>query len=185
MNCLNVKQARFLGVSYTWVRDMTKRYFGRDGQRITRSAEPEPGEWIPVVERVAAGEMSLRAASDQLSVSVGRVKTMLAHVRGDIIDPTIARKRWMTSFLNQTNAALYRKRSVSIEPVFGNIKANLGFRRFALRGLDWSTQRMAPDLHSAQSAQTPARDTRPDEGGQTRPATPRRSPKIRATASDT
>ena len=68
---LSQRQAgAILGVSYTWVRDMTKRYFGRDGQRITRSAEPEPEEWIPVVERVAAGEISMRAASDQLSVSV-------------------------------------------------------------------------------------------------------------------
>ena len=33
------------------------------------------------------------------------------------------------------NTMLYRKRSVSIEPVFGNIKANLGYRRFARRGL--------------------------------------------------
>ena len=47
---------------------MTKRYFGRDGQRITASAEPEPQEWIPVIERVAAGEISLRAASDHLCV---------------------------------------------------------------------------------------------------------------------
>jgi transposase len=134
---LSQRQAgAILGVSYTWVRDMTKRYFGRDGQRITRSAEPEPGEWIPVVEGVAAGEMSLRAASDQLSVSVGRVKTMLAHVRGDITDPTMARKAMDDKLSQPDNAALYRKRSVSIEPVFGNIKANLGFRRFTLRGRD-------------------------------------------------
>jgi transposase len=134
---LSQRQAgAILGVSHTWVRDMTKRYFGRDGQRITRSAEPEPEEWIPVVERVAAGEMSLRAASDQLSVSVGRVKTMLAHVRGDIIDPTMARKAMDDKLSQPHNAALYRKRSVSIEPVFGNIKANLRFRRFTLRGRD-------------------------------------------------
>lgn len=133
---LSQRQAgAILGVSYTWVRDMTKRYFGHDGQRITRSAEPEPEEWIPVIERVAAGEISLRAASDDLSVSVSRVKTMLAHVRGDMIDPTIARKAMDDKLSQPDNAALYRKRSVSIEPVFGNIKANLGFRRFALRGL--------------------------------------------------
>jgi transposase len=132
---LSQRQAgAILGVSYTWVRDMTKRYFGRDGQRITRSAEPEPEEWIPIVERVAAGEISLRAASDDLSVSVSRVKTMLAHIRGDIIDPTIARNMMDNRLSQPENAALYRKRSVSIEPVFGNIKANLGFRRFALRG---------------------------------------------------
>ena len=36
---LSQRQAgEILGVSYTWVRDMTKRYFGRDGQRITRTA---------------------------------------------------------------------------------------------------------------------------------------------------
>ena len=33
------------------------------------------------------------------------------------------------------NAELYSKRSQTIEPVFGNIKANLGYRRFALRSL--------------------------------------------------
>lgn len=134
---LSQRQAgAILGVSYTWVRDMTKRYFGRDGQRITRSAEPEPAEWIPVVERVATGEMSLRAASDQLSVSVGRIKAMLVHVRGDVTDPTMARKAMADKLSQPDNAALYRKRSVSIEPVFGNIKANLGFRKFALRGRD-------------------------------------------------
>jgi Transposase DDE domain len=113
---------------------MTKRYFGRDGQRITRSAEPEPEEWIPIVERVAASEISLRAASDHLGVSVSRVKTMLAHVRGEIVDPTIARNAMNDKLSQPENAALYRKRAVSIEPVFGNIKANLGFRKFSLRG---------------------------------------------------
>ena len=132
---LSQRQAgAILGVSYTWVRDMTKRYFGRDGQRITRSAEPEPQEWIPVVERVAAGEISKRAASDHLSVSMTRVKTMLAHVQGDITDPTVARKAMDDKLAQTDNAMLYRKRSVSIEPVFGNIKANLGFRKFILRG---------------------------------------------------
>lgn len=132
---LSQRQAgAILGVSYTWVRDMTKRYFGRDGQRITRSAEPEPREWIPVIERVDAGEISMRAARDQLDVSVTRVKSMLAHVRGDGIDPTIARNIMNNKLSQPENAVLYRKRSVSIEPVFGNIKANLGFRKFSLRG---------------------------------------------------
>jgi transposase len=132
---LSQRQAgAILGVSYTWVRDMTKRYFGRDGQRITRSAEPEPREWIPVIERVVAGEISMRAARDQLDVSVTRVKSMLAHVRGDGIDPTIARNIMNDKLSQPENAVLYRRRSVSIEPVFGNIKANLGFRKFSLRG---------------------------------------------------
>lgn len=132
---LSQRQAgAILGVSYTWVRDMTKRYFGRDGQRITRSAEPEPAQWIPVIERLAAGEISMRAARDQLDVSATRVKSMLAHVRGEAIDPTISRKMMNDKLSQPENVMLYRKRGVSIEPVFGNIKANLGFRTFSLRG---------------------------------------------------
>jgi hypothetical protein len=59
---------------------------------------------------------------------------MLAHLRGEAVDPTIARNEMNDKLSQPANAALYRKRSVSIEPVFGNIKANLGFRKFTLRG---------------------------------------------------
>ena len=129
------KAGEVLGVSYTWVRDMTKRYFGTTGDRVTRTAEPEPEEWIPVIERLDRGEISKRAASDELTVSVGRVNTMLAHVRGEAIDPTIARKAMDDKLEQPEHADSYRKRSTSIEPVFGNIKGNLGYRRFARRGL--------------------------------------------------
>jgi transposase len=129
------KAGEILGVSYTWVRDMTKRYFGTEGQRLTRSAEPEPDEWIPVIERVDGGEISKRAAADTLTVSAARVNTMLAHVRGEATDPVIARKTMESRLEEPENAELYAKRSTSIEPVFGNIKGNLGYRRFARRGL--------------------------------------------------
>jgi transposase len=133
---LSQRQAgAILGVSYTWVRDMTKRYFGREGQRITRSAEPEPEEWIPVIERLDRGEISKRAAGDELTVSNSRVNTMLAHVRGEAIDPTIARKAMEAKLAEPDGIELYRKRQHSIEPVFGNIKANLGYRRFTLRSM--------------------------------------------------
>lgn len=133
---LSQRQAgKILGVSHTWIRDMTKRYFGTEGQRITRLAEPEPEEWIPVIERVVRGELSKRAAQDELTVSNGRVNAMLAHVRGEAIDPAIARKAMNEKLAEPTNAALYKKRSSTIEPVFGNIKGNLGYRRFARRGL--------------------------------------------------
>ena len=129
------KAGEILGVSYTWVRDMTKRYFGTEGQRITRSAEPEPEEWIPVLERLARGEISKRAASDELTISASRVNTMLAHVRGEAIAPAIARKTMEDKLEQPEHADRYRKRSTSIEPIFGNIKGNLGYRRFARRGL--------------------------------------------------
>lgn len=125
-----------LGVSHTWVRDMTKRYFGKDGQRLTRTAEPEPDEWIPVIERLDRGEISRRAACDELQVSDTRVKSMLAHVRGETIEPSIARKNMDAKLAEPDNAELYKQRAHIIEPVFGNIKANLGYRRFTRRGYD-------------------------------------------------
>jgi transposase len=129
------KAGEILGVSYTWVGDMTKRYFGTEGQRITRTTEPEPEEWIPVLERVDRGEISRRAAKHQLTVTDGRIKTMLAHVRGEAVDPSIARRQMDDKLADPDNAELYRKRSTSIEPVFGNMKENLRFRRFSRRSL--------------------------------------------------
>lgn len=132
---LSQRQAgEILGVSYTWVRDMTKRYFGQEGQRMARTAEPEPPEWLPVIEQVARGEISKRAASDHLMISVSRVDTMLAHVRGEATEPSIARAAMKAKLAKEENAELYKKRAHSIEPVFGNIKANLGYRRFNRRG---------------------------------------------------
>ncbi|GAA1739776.1 Trp operon repressor [Chryseoglobus frigidaquae] len=124
-----------LGVSYTWVRDMTKRYFGKDGPRQARTAQPEPDEWIPVIERLARGEISKRAATDELQVSAGRVNTMLAHVRGEAVDPEIARHAMDAKLATEAGTDAYRKRQHSIEPVFGNVKGNLGYRRFTRRGM--------------------------------------------------
>lgn len=133
---LSQRQAgAILGVSYTWVRDMTKRYFGKDGPRQARTAQPEPDEWIPVIERVARGEISKRAARIELDVSDGRINTMLAHVRGEAIDTEIARHTMDAKLATETGSSAYQKRQHSIEPVFGNIKGNLGYRRFTRRGM--------------------------------------------------
>ena len=115
---------------------MTKRYFGSDGQQITPHREPEPDEWIPVIETVDRGEQSKRAAADQLGISDSRVNTMLAHIRGEATDPVIARREMDAKLAQPDNAARYKKRQHAIEPVFGNIKANLGYRRFTRRGID-------------------------------------------------
>ncbi len=125
-----------LGVSYTWVRDMTKRYFSKDGQRLTERPDPEPDQWLPVIERLGRGEISRRAASDELGVSDSRVKAMLAHVRGEAPEPAITRRAMEDKLAESDNAERYRQRQKAIEPVFGNVKANLGYRRFTRRGLD-------------------------------------------------
>jgi transposase len=124
-----------LGVSYTWVRDMTKRYFSTEGERITPHDDPGPEQWIPVIERLDRGEISQRGARDELGVSMTRVKTMLAHIRGESPDPAIVLNAMNDKLAEPTNAQRYRQRAKTIEPVFGNIKANLGYRRFARRGI--------------------------------------------------
>jgi transposase len=96
----------------------------------------EPDEWIPVIERLDRGEISRRAACDELQVSDTRAKSMLAHVRGEAVDPSIARKNMDAKLAEPANTELYKRRGQIIEPVFGNIKANLGYRRFTRRGFD-------------------------------------------------
>ena len=85
--------------------------------------------------RVHRGEISKRAAADELTISASRVNTVLAHVRGETTDPAIARKAMEDKLEQPDHAETYSKRSASIEPVFGNIKSNLGYRRFTRRGL--------------------------------------------------
>lgn len=155
------KAGEILGVSYTWVRDMTKRYFGTEGQRRSRRPEPEPEQWIPVIERLARGEISRRAACDLLDISDGRAITMLAHVKGEATDPTIARATMDAKMADQNNAEKYKKRCHSIEPVFGNIKGNLGYRRFTRRSLpavtsEWRLMCTIHNLLKLRNAPQPA-----------------------------
>jgi len=42
---------------------------------------------------------------------------------------------WTRKLAEEANTELYKKRGHTIEPVFGNIKANLGYRRFSVRSL--------------------------------------------------
>lgn len=124
-----------LGCSYTWVRDMTKRYFGVGADRAQASEEIDPAVWLPVIEQVDRGELSKRAAADQLVISDYRINAMLAHVRGEAVEPSILRKTMDDKLAEPANAEKYKKRACSIEPVFGNIKSNLGYRRFSRRSL--------------------------------------------------
>lgn len=129
------KAGDMLGVSYTWVRDMTKRYFSQEGPRVPATKEPEPEQWLPVIEQLDRAEISKRAARDALNISDTRIESMLAHVRGEGIEPSIARKAMDDQLAEEANAEIYKKRCHSIEPVFGNIKGNLGYRRFSRRSL--------------------------------------------------
>jgi hypothetical protein len=50
--------------------------------------------------------------------------------------PATAKERMAAKVRTPTGRALYARRKVIVEPVFGQIKEARGFRRFLLRGLD-------------------------------------------------
>jgi hypothetical protein len=50
--------------------------------------------------------------------------------------PTTAKERMAAKVRPPEGRALYARRTVIVEPVFGQIKEARGFRRFLLRGLD-------------------------------------------------
>jgi hypothetical protein len=51
-------------------------------------------------------------------------------------EPTSAKARMAAKVRTPEGKALYARRKVIVEPVFGQIKEARGFRRFLLRGLD-------------------------------------------------
>ena len=50
--------------------------------------------------------------------------------------PTTAKERMAAKVRTAAGRALYARRKVIVEPVFGQIKEARGFRRFLLRGLE-------------------------------------------------
>jgi hypothetical protein len=55
--------------------------------------------------------------------------------RRGTLDPAVVRKRMLERLDSDDGKALYAKRKITVEPVFGNIKANLRFRRFSRRSI--------------------------------------------------
>jgi Transposase DDE domain len=50
-------------------------------------------------------------------------------------NPALVRAEMQTRLATAEHAAHYAKRKVTVEPVFGQIKTNRGYRRFTRRGL--------------------------------------------------
>ena len=122
--------AELLGISYVWFVDMAKHYT-LDKEGVVASLEQRQA----VIERVDAGEMSVRAAAREVGLSGLKIRKLLDSHRAGIPDPTLVRHNMEEKLADPGNQDRYRKRQSSIEPVFGNIKANRGYRRFARRAL--------------------------------------------------
>lgn len=70
-----------------------------------------------------------------MGVSRTWARVLFDHRRGGG-DPAQLRAVMNGRLSSEAGAAAYAKRRNTVEPVFGNLKANLGFRRFSRRGFD-------------------------------------------------
>lgn len=106
---------------------------------ITRAGDPRFAKRQAILARLAAGKITAQQAADKLGVSTTRVYQLLRAYQSDGPDPTEVRSAMEQRLASDAAAALYAKRKITVEPVFGNIKANLRFRRFSRRSLAAAT----------------------------------------------
>lgn len=100
---------------------------------ITDPDDPRIAERNAVLDRLDAGELTLKSAAAEMAVS----ETWARHLRNERhrggADPARLRKQMLDRLASDEGKSRYAKRKITVEPVFGNIKANLGFRRFSRR----------------------------------------------------
>jgi transposase len=104
-------------------------------QGITDPDDPRIAERQAVMDRVEAGELTLKAAAEQMGVSETWARKLRDDRRNGTPDAARLRKDTLDRLATDAGRALYAHRKITTEPVFGNIKANLRFRRFSRRGM--------------------------------------------------
>jgi transposase len=107
----------------------------KPGVGISDPTDPRMVERQAVIKRLDRGEISVRAAAQELGLTPMWVRDLLATRRGKRPDNMGVRTAMDEKLATDEGAANYAKRKQTIEPVFGNIKQNLGYRGFSRRGL--------------------------------------------------
>ena len=103
---------------------------------ITDPNDPRLAHRRHVIERLDGGEITLTAAAAEMEMSTTTARKLLGNHRSGRPDPVEVRQAMVERLATDKGAAVYAKRKTTVETVFGNIKANLRFRRFSNRGLD-------------------------------------------------
>jgi transposase len=103
--------------------------------RATDPDGPRIEERRAVLERLDRGELSIAAAGREMRVSPTWTRQLLAAHRERGPDPALVRAAMDAKLASPHGAALYARRKTTVEPVFGDIKTNRGYRSFARRGL--------------------------------------------------
>ncbi|HEX3522532.1 MAG TPA: IS1182 family transposase [Stellaceae bacterium] len=87
-----------------------------------------------VLDAYVGGQIDVAEAARRLEVKPNRVYAL---ARQSITPGSryLWRRHMSEQLGTEEGRAIYRRRKISVEPVFGNIKANIGYRRFTRRGL--------------------------------------------------
>ena len=101
---------------------------------VTDPDDPRVEERNAILERHERGELTLRAAAVKMGVSEVWARRLRDDRRHGGVDPARLRRQMLARLDSDNGKRLYAKRKITAEPVFGNIKANLRFRRFSRRG---------------------------------------------------
>jgi transposase len=102
---------------------------------ITDPDDPRIVARNEVLDRHEAGELTLKQAAAEMGVSETWARQLRDNRRSGAPDPARVRKDMLDRLASEDGKSLYAKRWFTAEPAFGNIKANLRFRRFSRRGL--------------------------------------------------
>ena len=103
---------------------------------ITDPNDPRIARRRGVIKRLDHDEITATQAAAEMGVSTTTVRKWLRNHRSGRPDPLEVRQAMVERLSTEHGAAAYAKRKTTVETVFGNVKANLGFRRFSRRGLD-------------------------------------------------
>ncbi|MGB9113015.1 MAG: IS1182 family transposase [Acidimicrobiales bacterium] len=89
-----------------------------------------------LLKQVVTGTMGLSDAAKTMGVSYNWARHLLETHRQGRSDPALLRREMIARLESEHGRAAYAKRKILAEPVFGNVKANLRFRRFSRRGMN-------------------------------------------------
>ena len=92
-----------------------------------------------IFARVERGELSLPAAAVEMDISAAWAWRLFTNRQRGRGDPAVLRKQMLERLDSPAGRRRYALRKVTTEPVFGNIKANLRFRRLSGRGIALAT----------------------------------------------
>lgn len=101
---------------------------------ITHPDDPRLHQRQTMIERLDRAEISIAEAAAELGVSKTWARKLLANHGHGGQDPVRFRAHMLERHHRPNDAAAFAKRGITVEPVFGNLKANLGYRRFTRRG---------------------------------------------------